>query len=339
MKVSPQPPAKLPSLWPPNWPIKWQLKAIFRDLQYLRDVAFHLLARNGTRAIPLVRFYGEGSISPDYNKPVCLFCSYDSEGVVRENVYQYLDELALAGFNIVFISSSDAIRDTDMEKLSRCCIRIMNRENKGYDFYGWKTGLEKYAEYRYHSGLLLANDSVLGPLFSIRDIIARFARCEADVVGMTESFHFHPHLQSYFIYCKKNVILSEEFVRFFREVDTLELKIAIIRKYEVGFSRLLGARFRLSALYGLETVLARFDYHQRPVRWIEPTFHLWKPLITELKFPFLKKSVLKRRGVSLEELGAVLAESGSSYDLAMLNDWIGPQDSVHPARENFSDVP
>ena len=324
MKASPERPTRLPWLRPPNWPIKWQLKAIFKDLQYLGDLAFHLFARKATQAIPLVRFYGKGSISPNYDKPVCFFCSYDAEGIVRENVYHYLDELVLAGFNIVFISSSDEIRGADIEKLSRRCVRIMNRENKGYDFYGWKTGLGKYAQYKYHAGVLLANDSVLGPLFSISDIIARFDRCEADVVGMTDSFHFHPHLQSYFIYCKKNVVLSEEFVQFFREVDTLELKIAIIRKYEVGFSRLLGARFRLSALYGLDSVLARVDYHQRPRKWIESTFHLWKPLITEFKFPFLKKSVLTRRGVSVEEIGTVLAESGSPYDLDILNDWIAP---------------
>lgn len=326
MKVSPQRPDKLSSLLAPNWAIKWQLKAIFKDLQYGYDLAFHLFARRARQATPVVRFYGDGSISPNYDKPVCFFCSYDPESIVRKNVHYYLDELAHAGFNIVFISSSDAIRDEDLEKLSRCCIRIMNRENKGYDFYGWKTGLEKYAEYKYHSGLLLANDSVLGPLFSIRDIIERINSCNADMVGMTESFRFHPHLQSYFIYCKKNVFLSEEFTQFFRRVEVLGLKIVIIRKYEVGFSRLLSRRFRLSALYDLETVLARADYQQRPVNWVESTFHLWRPLITEFKFPFLKKSVLTRRGVSLEEISAVLAESGSSYDLDILSDWVVPPD-------------
>jgi lipopolysaccharide biosynthesis protein len=322
MKVSSQRPDRLPSLLAPNWPIRWQLKGIFKDLQYVCDLAFHVLAGSAKHATPAVRFYGEGSISPDYDKPICFFCSYDPESIVRKNVHHYLNELKRAGFNIVFISSSDAIRNEDLEKLSRCCIRIMNRENKGYDFYGWKTGLEKYAEYKFHSGLLLANDSVLGPLFSISDVVERVNSCDADMVGMTESFLFHPHLQSYFIYCKKNVFLSDEFAQFFRAVATLEPKIAIIRKYEVGFSRLLSRRFRLSALYDLETVLARADYNQRPANWVEPTFHLWKPLITEFNFPFLKKSVLMRRGVSLEEIGGVLAESGSSYDLDILDDWV-----------------
>jgi hypothetical protein len=74
----------------------------------------------------------------------------------------------------------------------------------------------------------------------------------------------------------------------------------------------------------LESVLARVEYHQRPLAWVEPTFHLWKPLISEFKFPFLKKSLLTRKGVSLEEVSAVLAASGSPYNLDILDDWITP---------------
>jgi hypothetical protein len=309
---------------PPNWPMKWQIKALLKDFKYVRDLSFYLLARKGISEKPSVRLYEEGEVSPDYDKPLCFFCSYDEESIVRKNVYHYLDQLKLAGFNIIFISSSEAVSDADLKKLSKCCVRIINRENKGYDFYGWKTGLEKYAQYKVHAGLLLVNDSVLGPLFSIRDILARLENCDADIVGMTDSFHVCPHLQSYFLYCKKNVVLSEEFSGFFKEVEVLELKIAVIRRYEMGFSRLLRHRFRLSALYGLEPVLARIDYHQKPLKWVEPTFHLWKPLITEFQFPFLKKSLLVRKGVSMEEVSAVLAESGSPYNLDILNDWITP---------------
>ena len=324
MKISPKEPTKPPFKSQTGWPLKWSIKAIVKDLKYARDLSLYLITRERASEKPGVRLYKEG-LPPDYDKPLCLFCSYDKDNIVRENVYYYLNELALAGFNIVFISSSDAISAVDLEKLSRCCIRIINRENKGYDFYGWKTGLEKYSQYDAHTGLLLANDSVLGPLFSIRDIVAQLENCDADIVGMTDSFRFHPHLQSYFLYCKKNVVSSEEFLRFFREVDVLEFKMAIIRKYEVGFSRFLRRRFRLSALYGLESVLARAHYHERPSEWIETTFQLWKPLITEFKFPFLKKSVLTRRGVSVEEVSAVLAKSNSPYDTNILNDWILPR--------------
>jgi len=302
------------------WPMKWPIKMIVKELRYARDLSVYLLTREKVRKEPLVRLDEKGLVSPDYTRPVCLFCSYDYKSIVRKNVYQYLDALALAGFNIIFISSSDDIAISDLQKLSRCCVRIINRENKGYDFYGWKTGLEKYARYKDHAGLLLANDSVIGPLFSISNIVTTLENYDADVIGMTDSFQFHPHLQSYFLYCKKNVVLSEEFLLFFKEVDILDLKNAVIRKYEVGFSRLLRHRFRLAALYGLEPALARTNFNQRPIKWIEPTLHLWKPLITEFKFPFIKKSVLTRKGVSVGEVLPVLAETASQYNMTILDD-------------------
>ncbi|MDQ3185973.1 MAG: rhamnan synthesis F family protein [Pseudomonadota bacterium] len=312
--------------------IKWPIKAIVNNFKYFRDLSLYLLTRKRQSEKPLIRYYKEGLILPSYDRPVCFFCSYDKENVVRENVYYYLEQLALAGFDIVFISSSDAISDADLKKLSECCIKIISRENKGYDFYSWKTGLEKYPQHISHKGLLLANDSVLGPLFSIKDIIARLENHGADIVGMTDCFLFYPHLQSYFLYCKNSVIVSEEFIGFFKRVDVLELKMAIIRRYEVGFSRSLGRRFKLSALYNLESVVDPVRYIERPKKWIEPTSHFWKPLITEFKFPFLKKSLLTRRGVSIEKIAAALAESGSTYDVDILTDWIG-----RPAYTNIDD--
>jgi len=318
------PSEELSELWrKPNraLPIKWAVKGVVKDLKYARDLSFHLLKREKEGEKPLVRLY-EKAISARYDRPVCLFCSFDKDSVVRKNVYYYLKALMLAGFDIIFISSSSTISGSDLEKLSRYCIAIINRENKGYDFYGWKTALEKYPEYREHSGLLLANDSVLGPLFSIDNIIASLEGSEADIVGMTDSFRFYPHLQSYFLYCKKKAVSSHEFLRFFAEIEVLEFKPAIVRRYEVGFSRFLSRRFRLAALYSLEQVLAQTDCNYRPLQWVEPTFHLRKPLITEFGFPFLKKSVLTRKGVSLGEVSAILAEAGSSYETEVLNDWM-----------------
>ncbi|TYP86049.1 MULTISPECIES: rhamnan synthesis F family protein [Nitrosomonas] len=112
---------------------------------------------------------------------------------------------------------------------------------------------------------------------------------------MTDSLHFHPHLQSYFLYCKKTVINSQEFTRFFSEVEVLEFKMAIIKKYEVGFSQSFGRRLRLSALYSLESILNQIHYHDRPKNWIDATTCLWKPLLTEFNFPFLKKTFNKKR--------------------------------------------
>lgn len=44
-----------------------------------------------------------------------------------------------------------------------------------------------------------------------------------------------------------------------------------------------------------------------------------------LAFPFLKKSLLTKRGVGIEEVSTALAESGSTYNIDILADWIMPK--------------
>jgi hypothetical protein len=304
--------------------IEGTLKWSIREIKYRYQLTVHLLTRLVIQdKTPVVRLDKEG-LSPSYGRPICLFCSYDDGNVIRENVYYYLNQLMLAGFDTVFISSSDAISELDIERLTKCCVRIINRENKGYDFYGWKTGLEKYSRFKSHTGLLLANDSVLGPLFDMSDITKKLERCSADIIGMTNCRKFYPHLQSYFLYCKQDVVLSEEFLRFFREVKVYDFKNLVIRKYEVGFSRFFSSRFRLAALYDLDLLVDKLGYSERPIQRIEPTYHLWKSLITELKFPFLKKSLMTRRGICVEEISSIFAEIGSPYNLDTLTDWISP---------------
>ena len=300
--------------------VKWTIRVIVKDLKYLHDLLRYALIQKETSEDPIVSYSEAGTVPPDYAKPVCFFCSYDREGIVRENVLYYLKELSLTGFNIVFISSSNTISDVDLEKLAGYCVKIINRENRGYDFYSWKTGLEEYPYYNAHTAVLLANDSVLGPFFDFSDIVKRLENCDADIVGMTDNFRYSHHLQSYFLYCKKSVILSREFINFFDRVKVIGPKNAIIRRYEVGFSQLLGQQFHLAALYSLERVLDKVCYPERPKTLINPTSHLWKPLITEFKFPFLKKSLFIKPGISAQEVSVVLAESDSTFDIEMLTD-------------------
>ena len=309
-------------------PLKWRVKSILKDLGYQCELLLCVLTRGQSSNEPHIRYNVEGAISPDHVRPLCLFSSYDGESIVRESVYYYLRKLEMAGFDTVFISTSASISESDLKKLAGCCIRIISRENRGYDFYSWKVGLEAYPQYHEHTGLLLANDSVYGPLFDFGDIITRLENCDADIVGMTDSRRYHPHLQSYFIYCKRPVVLSKEFINFFDQVKVIQLKSAVVRKYEVGFARILGKQFRLAALYPLEDMPDQTAYLERPKSEIDPTFRLWKPLITKFKFPFLKRSLLTRRGVSNHEVTSVLAQSDSDFDVNILAGLVAEPDAV-----------
>ncbi|TXI18430.1 MAG: lipopolysaccharide biosynthesis protein [Nitrosomonas sp.] len=299
----------------------WHYRYIINELKYSRDLLFDRLSKNEKQGKPKIRYTRFGNLKPDYNQAICLFCSFDKNCTVSKNVYYYLNALKQAGFNIIFISSSDSILNNDLEKLASYCILIINRENRGYDFYGWKAALQQYPQYPMHKALLLANDSVLGPLFSIGNIIGKLEENAADIVSMTDSLQFHPHLQSYFLYCKKPVSTSREFANFFNEVDELGSKMAIVRTYEIGFSRSLSRYFKLSALYNLEASLNYIQYAEKPANWIDLTHDLWKPLITDLKFPFIKKRLVVKRDLSIEEIMTALTKANASYGIDLLNDF------------------
>ena len=304
------------------------IKSIFKDLGYQCESLLYVLTRERPSKEPHVKYSVKGSISPNHVRPVCLFSSYDSESIVREGVYHYLRQLKMAGFDTVFISTSNAVSESDLKKLACHCIRIVSRENRGYDFYSWKVGLEIYPQHCEHAGLLLANDSVHGPLFDFGDIIIRLENIDADIIGMTDNFRYYPHLQSYFIYCKRPVVLSKEFINFFDQVEVMRFKNAVIRKYEVGFTQILGKQFRLAALYPVEDMLDQTAYLERPKSGIDPTVQLWKSLISKLKFPFLKRSLLTKRGVSIHEVTSVLAQSDSDFDINILTGFVAEPDAV-----------
>ncbi len=300
----------------------WYYKKIIIELKYYYNTIYFLFQKKEIHKEPIVRYSHAGNLKANYDQPVCFFCSYDKHSTIKENVYYYLNELRAAGFDIIFISSSDTIPDDDLRKLSNQCIKIINRENKGYDFYGWKIGLREYPHYRKHKALLLANDSVLGPFFSIKDIIMRLENEAADIIGMTDSLQFQPHLQSYFLYCKKIVSNSQEFIDFFDSINVLKFKMAIVRKYEVGFSQSLCSRYKISALYSINNNLIKIQNPEKPKNLIDITHDLWQPLITELRFPFLKKRIVVKGGITIEEISEVLKKSNSNYSVDILTDQI-----------------
>jgi abequosyltransferase len=316
-----------------------KIRSFWKNLEYRLELLFLLLTRSEGEIEPKVRVSVGGRISPDHGRPVCIFSSYDDEDIVREIVYYYLQQLKMAGFDTVFVSTSSVLSELDLKKLTDLCIRIISRENKGYDFYSWKVGLEHYPQYCEHAGLLLANDSVYGPFFDFGDIIEKLQCNQADIIGLTDNYQYYPHLQSYFIYCKSPVFLSKEFRDFFDYVKVTSLKSTVIRQYEVGFAQRLSRQFEISALYPISNMydqIRKLGYSEKDV---DPTFRLWEELIIDFKFPFVKKSLMTRRKVGASEVVSILAKSGSNFDINLLTGFVGkPVDSIISHTETQKDL-
>jgi hypothetical protein len=189
---------------------------------------------------------GEVSLGPD----VAVFCHFDPDGAVRPDVLGYVAALRSAGFSVVVVSNSGRLVPEDAAALRGLCAAVLVRRNSGRDFAAWREAMGRLGLPRVETRrLLLANDSVCGPLAPLEPLLARMDDA-ADMWGMTDSEELGWHLQSFFLLVGSGVFRSKAWQRFWRGVRPMPSKLLTILWYEVGLSRYLTrAGFRLRALF------------------------------------------------------------------------------------------
>lgn len=276
-----------------------------------------------------------------------VFVHFDRQGVVHDFVYHYLRSLTDVGFCIVFVSNSHNLRQCDIEKLTPMCGQILIRKNRGLDFGAYRDGIAHIPDVAGLDALLLANDSVYGPIYRLDDILAKMDPGKADVWGATDSWEFNFHLQSYFVLFYPPVLKSEAFRRFWKRVRLVQSKTWVIRKYEVGLTRALQqAGFRCRAVYPYRTVarvvidavleqqilendavdLIRKKFISRSFDLINSgtpingSHFFWDQLIAGMEFPFLKRELLQKNPVDVPFLSywEEIIEEASDYDTDLI---------------------
>jgi len=175
--------------------------------------------------------------SINHVRRVAVVAHFDAEGMLTEFTRRLLDELLLCAELIVLVSTRlepDQVLTLDSR------IRVIVRENVGYDFYSFRTGIFAIEALYSYDELIVANDSVLTiAKGGISRAFAKMSSVKCDAWGMTQSLQISRHLQSYFLVFRKSVFFSQYFDRFWRDVRVLEDKWEIILSYEIGLTQCL----------------------------------------------------------------------------------------------------
>ncbi len=291
-------------------------------------VRYHIVPRIGHalthRRSPhrLISQWPEGTIPLGPN--VCVFVHWDGGGDVRDHVLHQVTQLAESGLSVVFVTNSGRLLPAAMERLKPVCAGIMIRQNVGYDFGAWREGIERLALPRDNTAMVvIANDSVYGPLRSLDGLFAHVDFTQADVWGCTESWQHRYHLQSYLIAFGPAVVRSEAWRLFWAGVRPTWSKNWLIRLYEVGLTQtLLSAGFRCRAIWPYaalcqdiepdllrnhkeggpnlaDPVIAVRQDQARRIRAgvvqqiaLNPTSDLWRQLL-QARYPFMKRELLR----------------------------------------------
>jgi hypothetical protein len=174
---------------------------------------------------------------------LAVFSHFDPDGLVAPHVLRYVRELASAVDRTVIVSTADL--DVPERRVLEEYGELIVRENVGYDFGSWKVGLDRVGDWTGYDRVVLANDSVVGPLRPMREILATGSAGPADFWGMTISQELTPHVQSWFLVFERAALDSAAMSEFWQVMAPVSVRAQVILLYELGLSRtLLGAGLR-----------------------------------------------------------------------------------------------
>ena len=275
--------------------------------------------------------------SPVLGSKICVFAHWNPRGDVRQDVLRHVERLTDSGFAVIFVSNAGMLSVEANRVLQSICAAILVRRNIGYDFGGWREAMAAFSLPQANTELLvLANDSVVGPVQPLRTLWDGIDFSKADVWACTESWEVDYHLQSYWMTFGRVATSSAAWHTFWAGVRPLWNKNWLVRNYEIGLTRtLMRAGLRCQAVWPQARLLPDMtlfptdlavEQAQRVGRLLQtgaplnPTCELWRPLLRQ-GFPFLKRELLEHntRGIAdVVEWRAALA-SLPGADLSIIN--------------------
>lgn len=147
-----------------------------------------------------------------------------------------LDAIGRTDINLVVVSNGPLSAGLRDELRDRACL-LIERENLGRDFGAYKDGLFVIqSRFPDIERLILMNDSVFYFEKGL-DAMLRDLRGPADLIGTTETFEFHYHIQSFILSFSRNLLDNAHFRQFWRHYRPISTRRWSIHKGEVGFTR------------------------------------------------------------------------------------------------------
>jgi lipopolysaccharide biosynthesis protein len=273
-------------------------KAVKAHLPYVRRREYRLLAERHEALIAAFTTEARAATDAQVAVPkapepslageICLFATFAPTPELKPHVRAHVESLARAGFAVVLVANTDLdlrslrLDPALLDRLSGCIVR----ENVGFDFGAWAHAYGLGRGFPQCSRLLLANDSVIGPLDerAYATLMGRLRASDADLVGLTENRTPQRHLQSYFLAFGPRALASQVFRRAFAGMRSLPTKELVIDAYETSLTRQLErAGLRAEALFP--------PLYDEP-RSGDDTTSRWRELL-DAGFPFVKASLLR----------------------------------------------
>jgi Rhamnan synthesis protein F len=172
---------------------------------------------------------------------------WDPDGRIAPHVRRSVDALRQFADDHVFVSATE-LQTEDLEWVS-ARTRVLQRPNRGYDFASYKLGLQESELDRFDE-VVIMNDSVVFPLIPPPVIFETMQGRACDFWGLTMNYQIRPHVQSFFVCFRRDVVASHSFRAFWAAVGEASGRNEAIQRYEIGLSTtLLEAGFSMDGYF------------------------------------------------------------------------------------------
>ena len=163
---------------------------------------------------------------------LAIYVHNDKNGEVSDYIPYCLNGLKDIVTDILVVINGD-VTDEGREKILSTGAKILQRENKGFDFSAWKAGIEYYGyeEIAKFDNLLITNNTFYGPIYPYKEMWDSMNERECDFWGINkhpeldnvrfmgrEPILVKAHLQSYWIVFKNQILQSECFKSYWKNM-------------------------------------------------------------------------------------------------------------------------
>jgi len=243
-----------------------------------------------------------------------IFSHYSQDSIIDDAVIYYIEALSKIS-DVIFVSTASKLNADSTECINEFCSEIIVKENIGYDFGAWKTGLisagDNLSKYQ---NLILCNDSVFGPLFPLDEMFEKMGKTNADIWSVSDNRQIKHHLQSFFIVYTSKAFNGTVFKDFYDNFTIINDKQTLIVEKEIKFSQALKESGLNLSSYCKS---ADFDSYRNIMH------HYWRDLIKNYHCPFIKRELLQFNplGININDWKKIIKEN-TTYPLEIISSYL-----------------
>lgn len=186
-------------------------------------------------------------VLPQTMKRLGIFCFYSPDGKARQYIDYFLKDLVKNLSRLVIVINGEA--DDEARKLfARYTPYVITRSNEGLDIAAYREGLLSigWKQLEYFDEVVLCNDTVLGPIYSLKEMFDKMSTKDVAFWGMTtyellssdnSQVHMPAHLQSYWHVYRRELIQSPDFQKYWEKMPKWSSYRDITHNHEIPFTQ------------------------------------------------------------------------------------------------------